>query len=60
MSKKMGRPLSDEPRKHLVGCKLTDKELQRLDEYCKDNSVSKSDVLKSGIQPIINPSSESK
>ena len=59
MSKKMGRPLSDEPRKNVVGCKLTDKELMRLDEYCKINNTSKSEVLKAGIEPIINPTSES-
>lgn len=59
MSAKMGRPLSDEPRKNIVGCKLTDKELKLLEEYCTKNSTSKSDVLKLGIKPIINPTSES-
>lgn len=59
MSKKMGRPLSDEPRKNVVGCKLTDTELHLLEEYCKSNKVSKSEVLKSGIESIINPTSES-
>ena len=59
MSKKMGRPLSDNPRKHVVSCKLTQEELQHLDEYCDLNNTSKSDVLKESIKPIINPESES-
>lgn len=59
MSKKMGRPPSDEPRKKLIGCKLTEKELRRLEDYCIENNLSKSEVLKTGIEPIINPKSES-
>ena len=59
MSAKMGRPLSDNPRKYVVSCKLTEKELQRLDEYCELNNISKSEVLKESIKPIINPESES-
>lgn len=59
MSGKTGRPPSDEPRNKLVGCKLTDQELRLLEYYCKRNNISKSDVLKSGIKPIINPISES-
>lgn len=59
MSAKMGRPLSDNPRRHVVSCKLTDKELLRLDKYCKLNNISKSEVLKESIKPIINPESES-
>lgn len=60
MSAKMGRPLSDNPRRHVVSCKLTEKELQRLDEYCNLNNISKSEVLKRSIRTIINPESESK
>lgn len=59
MSTKMGRPPSDEPRKNLIGCKLTDRELRLLEYYCRINNVSKSEVLKSGINSIINPESES-
>ena len=60
MSAKMGRPLSDNPRRHVVSCKLTEKELQRLDEYCNLNNISKSEVVKRSIRTIINPESESK
>lgn len=60
MSKKMGRPLSDNPCRNPIGCKITDEELQRLNEYCKENSITKSEVIKKSIAPIINPKSESK
>lgn len=59
MSAKMGRPLSDNPRKYVVSCKLTKTELQLLDKYCELNNMSKSEVLKESIKPIINPKSES-
>lgn len=59
MSKKMGRPLSDNPCRNSIGCKITDEELQRLNEYCKNNNITKSEVIKKCIAPIINPQSES-
>lgn len=59
MSKKMGRPLSDNPCRNPIGCKITDEELQRLDTYCKENNTTKSEVIKKSIAPIINPQSES-
>lgn len=57
MSKKMGRPLSDNPCRNPIGCKITDEELLRLDKYCKENNTTKSDVIKKSIAPIINPKS---
>lgn len=59
MSKKMGRPLSDDPCRNPIGCKITDTELQRLNEYCVKNDMTKSEVIKKSIEPIINPISES-
>lgn len=59
MSAKMGRPLSDNPRKHVVSCKLTDIELKNLEQYCELNHITKSDVLKQSIKAIIDPDSES-
>ena len=59
MSKKMGRPLSDNPCRNPIGCKITDEELQRLDDYCAENNITKSEVIKKSIAPIINPQSES-
>lgn len=59
MSKRMGRPLSDNPCRNPIGCKITDNELHRLNEYCTKNNTTKSEVIKKSIAPIINPQSES-
>lgn len=50
---KIGRPNVENPRKNIVGCKLTDDELERLENYCRENDLSKSSVLKNGIKDII-------
>jgi hypothetical protein len=54
MKKKMGRPISQVPKKNIVGCKLTDIELERLELFCQANDISKSNVLRNGIKNIIN------
>ena len=53
MKKKMGRPISDIPKKNIVGCKLTDIELERLERYCELHKIKKSTVLRNGISSII-------
>lgn len=50
----MGRPISQVPKKNIVGCKLTDIELERLELFCQANDISKSNVLRNGIKNIIN------
>ena len=52
-NKKMGRPISQVPKKNVVGCKLTDSELERLELFCLSHNVSKSNVLRNGIKNII-------
>lgn len=59
MAGKMGRPLSDNPRNNVVGCKLTNEELLLLEKHCNKNNKTKSEVLIEGIKPIINPRLES-
>lgn len=56
MKKKMGRPTTDIPKKNIVGCKLTDIELERLERYCELHKVKKSTVLRDGIKNIISES----
>lgn len=53
MKKKMGRPTTEVPKKNIVGCKLTDVELERLEKYCELHNVKKSIVLRDGIKDII-------
>ena len=52
-NKKIGRPVSQTPKRNIVGCKLTDVELERLENYCEKNHLSKSLVLRNGIINII-------
>ena len=56
--KKMGRPTIEDPKKNIVGCKLTDIELERLDKYCKLHNIKKSIVLRNGIKSIISDNKE--
>lgn len=56
MKKKIGRPTTEIPKKNIVGCKLTDIELERLEKYCELHEVKKSDVLRNGIKNIISES----
>ena len=51
--KKIGRPTVDNPKSNVIGCKLTEKELKKLELFCKENGVSKSDALRNGIKDII-------
>ena len=53
MKKKMGRPISEIPKKNIVGCKLTDIELERFERYCELHKIKKSTVLRNGIKDII-------
>ena len=57
-NKKIGRPVSQTPKRNIVGCKLTDVELERLENYCEKNHLSKSLVLRNGIINIISEDME--
>ena len=46
---KMGRPKSENPKKHLVGLKLTEKEYMRLKEYASKHDMTITQVLQKGI-----------
>lgn len=46
---KMGRPKSDNPKKNLIGLKLTENETVRLKEYASRHGMTLTQVLKRGI-----------
>lgn len=52
MSPKIGRPLSDNPRKMRVETKMTVQELEKLDLCCKMSGKSRSEVIREGIDLI--------
>ena len=46
---KMGRPKSDNPKKYLVGMKLTGKEAEQLRDYTARHDMTITQVLQKGI-----------
>ena len=49
--KKMGRPTS-EPKTNGYRIRLTDNELQMLEECCKIKNMSKADIIRLGIDKV--------
>lgn len=58
MKNKMGRPISESPKRNIIGCKLTDAELERLEKYCELHKTKKSTVLRDSIKNIISDNKE--
>lgn len=50
MSKKMGRPLSDNPRIHKLFIRLTDEENDVLEKCCEITSKSKAEIVREGLK----------
>lgn len=46
---KTGRPKSDDPKKHLIGLKLTDSEFEKVKEYASRNDMTTTQVLQRGL-----------
>ncbi len=49
MTAKMGRPLSDNPKKASVACRLNKDEIIILEECCEKLKMDKSSVLRYGL-----------
>lgn len=52
MSKKMGRPLSDNPRNHKLFIRLTDEENNDLEKCCEVADKSKAELVRYGIKLV--------
>lgn len=50
MEAKMGRPLSENPKKTNVACRLDRNEVIILEKCCKELAMDKSSVLRYGLQ----------
>lgn len=55
---KMGRPIADEPRVHHVSVRLSDKELNILDELISRTGKKRSEVVIDGIMLLSKSLSE--
>ena len=49
---KIGRPKSNKPKVNIVACRLTDEELLKLQQYCKANKMSQTQVIREAIIKI--------
>ena len=54
MSKKMGRPLSNNPRNHKLFIRLTDKENDNLEKCCSITNKSKAELVRDGLEIVTN------
>ncbi len=51
-TKKMGRPLSENPKTARIDVRLTKEELEIVDEYCDKKQVSRAQALRNGIKSL--------
>ena len=49
MAAKMGRPISENPKKSTVACRLNKDEIDILDKCCEVLKMDKSSVLRHGL-----------
>ena len=52
MSKKMGRPLSDNPRNNKLFIRLTDEENSALEKCCEITEKSKAELVRDGLKLV--------
>ncbi|MDF2632996.1 MAG: CopG family transcriptional regulator [Caproiciproducens sp.] len=50
--KKLGRPVSENPKDKIVKIRMDSREVKVLDECCKKRKISRSDVIRQGISKI--------
>ena len=49
---KTGRPKSDNPKKNLIGLKLTEEEATKLKEYASKHDMTITQVLQKGLDML--------
>lgn len=50
MVAKKGRPVSENPKDYMLRVRMDEQTLQQLDECCEAENLSRSDVVRKGIQ----------
>ena len=50
MVAKKGRPVSENPRDYMLRVRMDEQTLQQLDECCEAENLSRSEVVRKGIQ----------
>lgn len=50
MVAKKGRPVSENPKDYMLRVRMDEQTLQQLDECCEAENISRSEVVRKGIQ----------
>lgn len=50
MVTKKGRPVSENPKDYMLRVRMDEQTLQQLDECCEAENLSRSEVVRKGIQ----------
>lgn len=50
MVAKKGRPVSENPKDYMLRVRMDEQTLQQLDECCEAENLSRSEVVRKGIQ----------
>jgi metal-responsive CopG/Arc/MetJ family transcriptional regulator len=50
MVAKKGRPVSENPKDYMLRVRMDEQTLQQLDECCEAENLSRSEVVREGIQ----------
>ena len=50
MVAKKGRPVSENPKDYMLRVRMDEQSLQQLDECCEAENLSRSEVVRKGIQ----------
>lgn len=50
MVAKKGRPVSENPKDYMLRVRMDEQTLQQLDECCEAENLSRSEVVRQGIQ----------
>ncbi len=50
MVAKKGRPVSENPKDYMLRVRMDEQTLQQLDECCEAKNLSRSEVVRKGIQ----------
>lgn len=53
MSPKTGRPKADNPLTIEVKARIDIKTNEKLNQYCKDNNVTRTEVVRKGIEKVL-------
>ena len=53
LSPRTGRPKLDNPKVINVKVRLTDETAKRLDEYCAEHGITRTEAIRTGIQLLL-------